>query len=135
MFHKNKDKSDGRYSWCRECYNDAKRNSIHHRVNNLFHQAKYRARVKGLPFSLTKERILKALEEGRCEATGIPFSPPGIDPRGPFTPSVDRKVPSLGYTDDNVQIVVRIHNFARGSWGDDILNVYIKHMARRAEEG
>ncbi len=61
-----------------------------------------------------------------CEATGIEF-----ESSGAFMKSLDRRVPEQGYVPDNVQIVVQIHNVARGAWGDYDLARYVAHLVGR----
>lgn len=103
-------------------------------ATDLLHVARKRARRAGVPFSLTADWVHARLRAGVCEETGIPFTVGGRTTRSPWSPSLDRKCPRKGYTPDNTRVVVLIHNCARGAWGDDFLNIYIKHMARRAEE-
>lgn len=90
------------------------------RAGELYRQAKRRANKQEVPIDITKEDIVEHLERNTCEVTGIPFqSYPG--PQGPFSPSLDRIVPELGYVKGNVQVVVWALNAARGDWGDDVL--------------
>jgi hypothetical protein len=74
----------------------------------LYYNAKRRARIDGLEFSLTKEWILAAVENGKCQITGLPFT--FENGRKPFAPSLDRTNPLMGYTPDNVKIVVWMYN-------------------------
>ena len=90
--------------------------STHGRAYRLWNSARLRSIKNGILFTLTRERVQKAIEKGLCEVTGIPFSESG-GARGPYTSSLDRIVPSLGYTDENTQVVVWIYNAAKGDWG------------------
>ena len=96
------------------------------RTHELWHTAKTRAGRKEIPFSLTKKRILSAIEGGVCEVTGIPFDLRAGLGRLPFSPSIDRIEIKGPYSDENVQIVVQIHNQARGEWGNGALKKYLK---------
>lgn len=70
-------------------------------------------------FDLTKEWIAEKLIAGSCEVTGITFDL-NRDGRGngykkSFAPSLDRTNCELGYTQDNVKIVVWAYNGAKGT--------------------
>lgn len=104
------------------------------RANELWNGAKRRAARKHLEFTLTRDRVSKAVELGRCEATGIGFDFTTGVGRLPFSPSIDRKDNSKGYTDNNVQIVVNIHNQARGCWGDAAVIQYVKAILKKARK-
>lgn len=47
--------------------------------------------------------------------TGLNFDQNWFGPRRAFTPSLDRKDPALGYTEENSQMVVWIYNAAKGT--------------------
>jgi hypothetical protein len=83
---------------------------------------KSRARKKRIPFALSRERVASALRSRVCELTGLPFN---MDKRGRFwnSPSIDRIVPSDGYTDSNVRVIVWAANAMLGSWGDEIAEI------------
>lgn len=74
----------------------------------LYWNAKRRAKVDGLEFTITKEWIIDAVANGKCQITGIPFVLQ--NGRKPWAPSLDKTNPKLGYTPDNVKVVVWIYN-------------------------
>lgn len=82
--------------------------------------ARTRAKKKDIPFSLTRHWIEDRLRAGHCEATGIRFSFKSSY-LNPFGPSLDRVDSSLGYTPDNVQVVVWAYNNAKGPWDSSVL--------------
>lgn len=84
----------------------------------LYSRCHTRAKRLGLPFSLTSEFLITKLNEGKCEATGIPFEYKKGG-RGPFSPSVDRINPEKGYTNKNCRVVCCSFNFAKGTWTDE----------------
>lgn len=89
-------------------------------AGRLVTHAKVRARKLAVPFALCAEDVLFPLELGVCEVTGLPFQKVEFQ-RHPFAPSLDRKVPALGYVHGNVQVVLWALNAMRGEWGDEIL--------------
>jgi len=91
------------------------------RARYLVNSCKARAKTKGLPFALDAKDIALRLQAGVCELTGISFDFTRNKGRGPFSPSLDRRVLSEGYTLDNISVVVWALNAARGDWGDDVL--------------
>ena len=66
---------------------------------------------------LTPEWILEKLEQGVCEVTGLPFTY-GVEARNPWSPSLDRIDPSIGYTLENTRVVVWIYNAAKNVFTD-----------------
>lgn len=82
----------------------------------LFHNAKGRAKSQGLPFTITRKWIEDHIAGGFCAVTGKPFV---YDANSPFIPSIDQKLPGLGYTEENAQIVVWIYNAAKQDWGHE----------------
>lgn len=89
----------------------------------LFYRSQVRARRNGLEFSLTKEWLRAKLEPGVCEVTGLPFvfdmGKPGEFL--PFSPSIDRKDSSKGYTLENCRVVCLVFNYACHTWGDEVV--------------
>lgn len=58
----------------------------------------------------------------RCAICLIPFDQTNsIDDRQPFSPSLDRIKPELGYTKGNVRLVAAMVNFAMSNWGEENL--------------
>jgi len=80
------------------------------RAKKLVRSAQERATDKGWPCEVSVDRVAAALKCGLCEVTGLPFD---FSSRA-FAPSLDRRDNSLGYTDDNTQVVVWIYNSAKG---------------------
>lgn len=83
--------------------------SARYRKNNpeavMLRNAKQSAKKRGLAFDLELSDIV--IPEV-CPALGIPLFKNGA--RGPNTPSLDRIVPSLGYTKGNVVVVSLLAN-------------------------
>lgn len=90
-------------------------------------RAKLRAKKKKIEFNLTTQWIREKLEKGVCEATGLPFiMPDGTGESGPscFSPSLDRIVPSKGYTIENTRLVIHAFNAAKNDGTDaDVLKM------------
>ncbi len=85
-----------------------------------------RAARKGVPFVVSPEFIKQKFALTHCEATGVAF-----EPSGPFSKSLDRIDPQLGYVESNLRMVAYIHNAARGAWGDEALAKYVAALAKR----
>lgn len=92
------------------------------RARWLYHRARSRAVARGLPFKLTVDWILARLEAGYCELSGDEFYM-GTGREGkahrahPFSPSIDRISPDLGYTPDNCRLITTRANRAISEWG------------------
>lgn len=91
------------------------------RAAQLQSNARRRAEGKGVPFDLDRLDLIERIAAGRCEVTGTPFDMTTNGGLNPWSPSLDRKDNSKGYTPDNVQVVVSAYNIAKGPWGDDVL--------------
>lgn len=86
----------------------------------LYSNAKRRAKVGGLEFSITREWILDAVEKGKCQITGIPFVI--ANGRKPWAPSLDKTNPRGGYTPGNVKVVVWMYNTCKwDATHDDVI--------------
>lgn len=88
-------------------------------AETLLRQTKHRARNKGLPFNLTLPFVTTLLKQTHCAVTGLPFT--NYDrshARHPFNRSIDRIVPSEGYTEGNVRLCCLMFNLMKSSWQD-----------------
>lgn len=64
--------------------------------------------------TISRESIIKAIENGVCQITGLPFDL--TTPHGPYSPSLDRTNSDGDYTDENTKVVVLIYNSAKSEW-------------------
>lgn len=104
-----------------------------HRDYHLLVAAKHRAKKAGLPCTLTREWIREKISAGTCEVTGIPFVQ-GKLTAGPWSPSLDRIVGSLGYTPENTRVVVWAFNAAKGHWSDEDVLMLAKAVVSAIEQ-
>lgn len=61
-------------------------------------------------------------QDFRCAQSGLELHltcPDTGDSRNPWSPSLDRKDRTQGYTPENVQIVCMMYNVAKASFSDD----------------
>ncbi len=92
-------------------------------VTVLLNYARDRARRGDLAFELDRAFVEQKLDAGVCELTGLPLEPGPSDKHrvAPMAPSLDRIVPSKGYTKANTRMVCFAVNRARSDWGDAVL--------------
>jgi hypothetical protein len=86
----------------------------------LVHCARTRAKKAGLPFDIDYPWA-EARWDGRCEITGLEFRPNrghGCGP-APFSPSIDRIIPALGYTKGNCRFILHALNALKGAGTDE----------------
>lgn len=91
-------------------------------ATKLWSAAKTKAAGRGLSFNLNYQVVLEKVRAGRCEVTGIAFDMRRKPDGGgdfPFRASLDRIENSVGYTDSNVQVVVKMYNNAKQCWNDE----------------
>ncbi len=101
------------------------------RAKRMLGNVKGRAMKNGLPYDLTREWALPRLLAG-CELTGLPFD---LRPGGkvqPYSPSVDRIDPALGYIQSNCRLVITAVNFAKNVWTDDVLLTWAAALVARS---
>lgn len=85
------------------------------RAYEIWHNARCRAKARGIEFDIPRGAIEAAVLDGRCQVTGIPFDLTLSSKRTEaFSPSLDRIDPRFGYVSGNVQVVVWIYNRAKG---------------------
>ena len=81
---------------------------------------------------------MERLVRGVCEQTGVPFDYRRTHKKSHamrlFSPSLDRIDPSLGYTQDNCQVVVIAYNLAKQSGTDREMRAMCMSMAARVLE-
>ena len=99
--------------------------SLNGRAYILRRGAKHRALKHKLFFDLSVEWIKTRLELGICEVTKLPFTMVTEETYNtqnnmqPFSPSIDRIIPSLGYVESNCRVVCSIFNLCKHHWTDN----------------
>jgi hypothetical protein len=90
-----------------------------YRARKLLGVSKQNAKARKLEFDIDLAWIKDKLDKGVCELTGLPFiyKYTGKARRNPFAPSLDRVNNSLGYTKENVRVVLWGVNNAIGEYG------------------
>lgn len=100
------------------------RQSLRGRAKFMLSSARRRAQHIGVAFDLTLPWLLKRLEAGVCEMTGLPFdfTLTGDSRPSPRVPSLDRVKGARGYTKRNVKVVVWQLNAAKNAYGLEALD-------------
>lgn len=144
---KSREKMRKRYynniEWSRRNYQEKKeeilqkskiyRQTLRGRSNALLNGTKNRALKNNLEFNLTVEYIENSLKNGKCAKTGINFVlsyPENGETRHKYSPSIDRKDRTKGYTVDNTQIVVWCYNTGKGEMSDGDFIDFCKIVAQ-----
>jgi hypothetical protein len=102
-------------------YQKAYRQTATGRAIQLHSNAKRRAEDKGISFKLDRVDLIERIAAGYCEATGLPLSLTTGGGINPWSPSLDRRDSSKGYTADNVQVVCTAYNLAKHQFPPDVL--------------
>lgn len=118
-FCKTKDRH-GRYrnQVCLKCWNNRYRTSISRHASIQISNSRRRSLAKGLPFDLTKEWLIAKLKAGKCELTGLPLVFDYKKRAGPQSPTLDRIIPSRGYTKANIRVICFSVNCLLSEFGD-----------------
>jgi len=108
------------------------------RIDSMIGSAKTRAASKNVAFTVTKDWIYKKLLEQncRCAITGLKFTAKKDigSLRNPYGMSLDRIIPSLGYTEENCRIVLYAVNVMMMDWGLEAVAPIARHVADYADK-
>jgi hypothetical protein len=125
-FHKDASRSSGLSYACKRCEGLRGKERVvrarrDHRARELVKTIKGRAKNRGVHFDLDAHilDIQDRIDEGVCELSGMPFVLQ--KGRSPYSPSIDRIIPELGYTYANIRVICVALNCAIGDWGLDVL--------------
>jgi hypothetical protein len=87
----------------------------------MYHEAKKRAKSKGLPFTIDKKDI--SIPE-LCPILNIPLIV-GEGSASDNSPSLDKYIPALGYTKDNVNVISNKANVMKSNANtEEVLLLY-----------
>jgi hypothetical protein len=78
----------------------------------------------GVVFELDLEWVIDRMKHLRCEITGCDLDITPVSGGGrtnPFSPSLDRRDNSKGYTKDNVQVVAWFLNRMKADWPEEVV--------------
>lgn len=101
----------------------------------MLRAARQRAKLKNVHFDLTIDDLPASLPE-TCPVLGIPIlSNVGGRKTTPNSPSLDRRIPSLGYVKGNVRIISHRANELKSNATVDELRLVLKDVALIAGAG
>lgn len=134
-YEQNKDEAKRRSKEIRlanpERYKAYGRESYHRRKNdpvsrqkNLWKHAKHRASVKNLPFTITIEDIVIP---DVCPIMGVALGAVGS---GPYSASLDRIIPELGYTKENIRVISLLANQMKWNASPEELEIFCRGMLK-----
>lgn len=100
------------------------------RTYKIINRCKNRAIQKNIEFNISFDKIKKALTNGFCELTKLPFDFNSTEKTqfNPYSPSIDRINNSKGYIDSNVRVVLSAVNTALNQYGDEQMLPILKAM-------
>jgi len=97
------------------------KSSYTHRIRTLLKASKRNAKHKNVPFALTLDHLMKLWHDqnGCCLITKRPFELTDLEGAisNPNAPSLDRIIPKLGYTEDNVRLIIWGLNVGMNEFG------------------
>jgi hypothetical protein len=104
------------------------------RATRMIAQTRVDARRANRVFELDKEWLVEKLKAGICEKTGLPFVLNGKEntdlsqksSKHPFSPSLERKDSTIGYTKDNTIVVCLIYNFCKNVFEEEAVEMFCR---------
>lgn len=144
-FYKRIDSETGFQYRCKSCLKKdpnrtdrlIKKDNVTYYIKDRFYGAKHRAAKKNIPFNLTIEYLEKLWEEqnGICAISGIVMSHTILEGKLDTNASIDKKEPSLGYIQGNVQFVCNRVNMMKSNMPIDNLLHFCKLIINNNEKG
>jgi hypothetical protein len=109
--------------WCKAYQSEANvkwHSTLAGRCKLMLSNSEERAHKKGLEFDITEDWLMPKLKERKCEVTGIELDFNRVKGyRNCYTPTLDRRNPTKGYTQENTQVVIYIYNLAKHTFSHD----------------
>lgn len=111
------------------------------RATRMIAQTRVDARRADRVFELDKEWLVEKLKKGICEKTGLPFVLNGKDQqelnqkssKHPFSPSLERKDSTIGYTKENTIVVCLIYNFCKNVFEEEAVEMFCRAYLNNLE--
>lgn len=132
LFPKSKTNKSGRYSYCKNCcheqYKAKRQNAIRYTAGRFLADIRQRAKSRNIPCDLDLPFLMEKFQTNRCELSGLEWRSESTIT--PYSPSIDRIDPSLGYTKDNVRVILMGLNALKGSGTDQDMKTIILAMAK-----
>ena len=107
-------------------WNKVRRQSVHGYLVQTINTLRQRSKALGIGFDLDLPFLIELWESqgGMCALSKLPMEHRATKHErgaGPYSASVDRINPRLGYTKGNVRFLLFAVNTALNEWGDDIV--------------
>lgn len=125
FFQARRDRAGGRQAQCAICHIEwhaAYVKTVRGRAAMLRNAARTRCKSSGVYLDLPLQWVIDRLTPGVCELTGIKFDyePLGTSLANPYSPSIDRIDPAMGYTVGNCRVILTAMNRALSSYGTSV---------------
>jgi hypothetical protein len=111
-------------------------NTLDGRFKSLLSGAQRRAKKKNIIYNLDIDWLMDKYKKqnGKCLLTNIKLEIIPGEGINPFSPSLDRRDPSKGYTKENTRLVCSAINIALSDFGEDVLKLIAKGFLARQEK-
>lgn len=105
----------------------------------LLSTLKIRSKKKNLDFNLDTDYLISLVNPMICSKTGVKLvrGNDGVQIKGHYLPnllSIDKIIPSLGYTKGNVQIVCWWYNVSKQYWTEEEVIIYAKKLIKNEKK-
>ena len=97
-------------------------------MTRTFSQAKIRSKKFNVPFTITRQDLIDMYpQDNLCPILKVPFVW-GTKTNKELSPSLDRMIPELGYTKNNIKFISYKANRIKNDSSIEILENLIKYM-------
>jgi hypothetical protein len=107
-------------------------NPLNVRSTKMVCEARSKSLIKNLPFNIDFQYVYNLCKTGKCDITGIEFNTKSG--KNPYSPSLDRIVPKLGYIRGNVRVILWALNAFKNKWSDSEIYPIAKQFCKSYEE-
>lgn len=144
QIHKHYDYRQHREKRCRKCkqlqnkyaraqYNDDKK--LYKVLQERWFAARDRSKIKNIPFTISKEDLIELWDSqrGLCNISKIPMTYELDNGRVYTNVSLDQKIPGIGYTKNNIQLVCSAVNQLKSNWDMDVVKYICQQIVNNYE--
>ena len=110
-------------------------NTLNGRLRSIYKASERRAAKKNIKIEIDFDWVLSKYnrQKGKCLLTGVVLNANSCEHINPYSPSLDRRDSSQGYTKRNTRLICAAMNLALNSFGEEVFAELAKSFLKRKE--